>query len=77
MKIVGNTVFWVGMIMLLKAIGIIPEVTSPIVWAVVVIVLGSAMKHGCHHGMCGKWMGMGKGMMGHKCSGADCAECNK
>lgn len=41
--------------MLLKAIGLIQVVDSSIIWAVVVIILGFALKHaGCRHGMmCG------------------------
>ena len=71
MKLVGITLVWVGVIMLLKAIGIIPEVTSGIVWAVVVIILGFMLKHGCRHG---KW-----GMMGgcKMCKNEDAKVCEK
>ncbi len=55
MKLVGITLIWVGVVMLLKAIGLIQVVDSSIIWAVVVIILGFALKHaGCRHGMmCG------------------------
>jgi hypothetical protein len=79
MKFAGIALFWVGIVMLLKNIGLIQEVNSNLYWAVALIVVGSALKHGCHHGMCGGMMGKWKCGMGesHKCMGANCTECNK
>ena len=80
MKLAGITLIWVGVIMLMKAIGLIQVVDANIIWAVVVIILGFALKYKCHHGMMCKMMGRckeeGKSTY-HKCTGADCPVCNK
>ena len=77
MKLVGITLFWVGIVMFLKSIGLVQIVDSSLVWAVVLIVLGSLLKHGCRHGMkCGMMGGckMCKDGIG---DGKVCEQCGK
>lgn len=73
MKIGGLVVMWVGVVYLLKNMGFIEMVNWAIVWPVILIILGSAMKHGCR-GMCfGKGCGWCKGGMSEqKCEGGMC-----
>lgn len=78
MKLVGITLIWVGVIMLLRAIGLIQVVDSSIVWAVVVIILGFALKHGCRHCAMGGMMGKCKwGKFGQAEGGKVCEQCGK
>lgn len=74
---------WVGIVYLLRNIGIIQIVDWNIIWPVLVIIAGSSLKH-CKpwmmHGMGGKcgMGGCGKcGGDGHKCEGPDCNVCKK
>lgn len=84
MKIAGIALIWVGVVYLLKNIGIIQVVDWNIIWPVLVIIAGFAVKH-CKHsmscgmggkcGMCGT--GDSKKCEGGKCGGAGCGECKK
>lgn len=80
MRFVGITLIWVGVIMLLKNIGLIQVVDSGIVWATIIIILGFSLKHGCHRHMMGGMMGKGMGFkhdQDHKGMGGGCEECGK
>ena len=71
MKIAGIALVWIGVVSLLKSIGVIQIVDWSIIWPVVLIVIGSSLKF-CKYSM------MNRGMCGcGKCGGADCTECKK
>jgi hypothetical protein len=80
MRLIGITLMWVGGLLLLKNIGMLRVIDASIIWPVVIIILGTTMRKGCHggmKGMCGMGM-MGK-WHGNKCEhGQDiknCSEC--
>jgi len=63
MRIIGIALVWVGVVSLLKNIGIIEVINWSIVWPVLVIILGFSLRH-C------------KSMMhGITCKGANCDMC--
>lgn len=68
---------WVGALYLLQNLGVIAPITWSIVWPVIIIILGVALKHNKHGMMCGmggKCAPCGKGDS-HKCEGDDCGTC--
>lgn len=83
MKTVGIALVWIGVLYFLKNTNYIDVIDWNVVWPVILIIVGSSLKH-CkpwkHCGMGGKcgMSGCGKcGDDGHTCSGADCAQCKK
>ncbi|MBI5078009.1 MAG: hypothetical protein HZB11_01405 [Candidatus Yonathbacteria bacterium] len=74
MRITGIALIWIGVIALLKNIGIIQVVDWSIIWPVILIIAGSSFKRGKHGMMCGMGgkCGMCKGDEGHKCEGPNC-----
>ncbi|OIO31040.1 hypothetical protein AUJ77_00880 [Candidatus Nomurabacteria bacterium CG1_02_43_90] len=52
MKIASIVLIWVGIIYLLKSIGIIQVINWSIIWPVLIIILGFSIKHYKHSMMC-------------------------
>ena len=74
MKILGIVLVWVGVVYLLKNIGIIQIVNWNIIWPVLIIIVGLSLKH-CKHGIScviGNKCGKCDGGSAHKCVGPDC-----
>lgn len=71
---------WVGVVYLLRNIGIIEVIDWNIVWPVLIIIAGFAIRHckrcgKCQGGMCmGGKCEIGKGDE-HKCEGPECGQC--
>ena len=78
MKIASIVLTWVGVMYLLKNIGIIQAFNWNIIWPFLVIMLGLSMKHCKHSMMCavgGKCPACEA--KNHKCEGENCGECKK
>ena len=76
MRIAGIALIWVGVIMLLRNMGIIQVVDWNIIWPVLLIIAGGSLKHFKHGMKCG--MGGSCGTCGtndHKCEGENCGTC--
>jgi len=82
MKFISLAVIFVGVVSLLKNLGV--QVSWEIIWPIALIFVGVAIKHCGHYA---KYMGMMKGMKGGmgqmgecgegKCKGSDCGNCKK
>lgn len=79
MKIAGIVLVWVGVVALLKSLGIIRIVDWSIIWPVALIIVGLSLKHINHSIVCaiGEKCVVCKDGEDHKCEGVDCGTCKK
>ncbi|MDO8604307.1 MAG: DUF5668 domain-containing protein [bacterium] len=74
MKIAGIVLVWVGALLLLQNLRVIPAVTLAVYWPVIVIIIGISLKHFKHGVKCGMGGKCGVCQPGNKhvCEGPDC-----
>lgn len=81
MKIIGIILIFAGVVALLKNTGFIIDFDWSIVWPLLLIALGMAMKFMGHHGRgsCGSCKGGSCGSEGacSSCGGSGCVSCKK
>ncbi|MCK9345326.1 MAG: hypothetical protein M0P64_04415 [Candidatus Pacebacteria bacterium] len=77
MNIAGYVLVWVGVVGLLKSIGVIRFVDASIILPVALIVVGLSLKHFKHSAICcvGGKCGFCDMSKGHKCEGENCGTC--